>query len=166
MITLGFDASTTCVGWSFTENGVILDCGFIDTKEIEGNRQKAWHVIDVMKKNPLTLKSDSINLEASLSGFSGAHSVVPLARWNAVFEYVLEDYFHKKINLINVSTARKQAFGKARVKGLKSKEYVSLMIAKMFDISKWMVLNKKGNEHKNMEDVKDAIVISLFNNTK
>jgi len=162
MITLGFDASTTCVGWAFTESGIILDCGFIDTSKYEGNRQKAWAVIEIMKNNPLTEKAEVVNLEASLAGFAGAHSIVPLARWNAVFEYVLEEHFKKKINLLNVSTARKAVFGKARVKGLKSKVYVKTMIERMFDMTPWIKYNKIKNVDKHMEDVYDALVISLY----
>ena len=33
MVTLGLDASTTCVGYAFTEDKKILDMGFIDIKK-------------------------------------------------------------------------------------------------------------------------------------
>lgn len=165
MISLGFDASTSTVGWAFTEDGKILDCGFIDISKIKGNREKAWEVINQIKSNPLTEKAGVVNLEGSLSGFSGPSSrtvVVQLARWNAIFEYVLQDYFKVPTHLVNVSTARKQIFGKARVKGMKPKEYVKIMVDKSYDMSKWTINNSRGDADKRMEDVRDALVISLY----
>jgi hypothetical protein len=168
-MNLGFDASTNVVGFAFVENKNIFDCGFIDISKIKGNREKAWFVIESLKSHSLLSKIDSINLEASLSGFAGPSSravIVMLARWNAVFEYVLEDYFKKEINLVNVATARKQAFGKAKIKGMKPKEYVKMMMDKMYDLTPWEKTNKLGNIDKRIEDVRDAVVIALYNSPK
>lgn len=165
MISLGFDASSTTVGYAFTKDKKILDAGFIDISKYEGNRTKAWAVIDVLSKNQYISKIEQINLEACLSGFAGPSNravVIMLARWNAVFEYVLCDYYKKPVNLINVNTARKQVFGKAKVKGMKPKEYVKMMIDKMYDMTAWQVKNKAGNVDKRVEDTYDAVVISLY----
>jgi len=162
MISLGFDASTATVGYAFIEDKKILSTGFIDISKVEGNRNKAWYVISEMVKNPLFDKVDTINLEASLAGFSGANVVVMLAKWNAVFEYVLEEHFKKPINLINVSTARKQAFGKARIKGIKPKPFVESEINKLYDMTPWIVYNKIKNIDKRCADMYDAIVIGLY----
>lgn len=165
MISLGFDASTSCVGWAFTENGKILDCGYIDISDITGNRAKAWFVIEKLKSHPLTDKIGQVNLEGSLSGFGGPANravVVLLARWNAIFEYVLEDHFKRPVNLVNVSSARKQVFGKASIAGLKPKEYVKMMIEDRFDMTPWIVLNRNKVPDKKNEDTYDAVVISLF----
>ena len=165
MISLGLDASTSTVGFAFVEDKKILSAGFIDVSKVEGNRSKAWFVVDFLKKNLLVDKVEQINLEASLSGFSGPSNrkvVILLARYNAVLEYVLQDWFKKRVNLVNVSTARKQAFGKARIKGVKSKAFVESQISKLYDLSKWEIKNKKGTLDKRIEDVRDAIVIALF----
>jgi hypothetical protein len=169
MITLGFDASSVTVGFSFVEDKKILDCGFIDISKIEGNRSKAWFVIETLKNHVLISNVGKINLEASLSGFAGPSNrsvVILLARWNAVFEYVLEDYFKKNINLINVATARKQVFGKAKIKGMKPKEYVKMMMDKLYDLTPWERINKIGNVDRRIEDVRDAVVIALYNSPK
>ncbi len=162
MITLGLDASTSCVGYAYTEDGKILSAGFIDISKIVGNRQKAWYVVGILKSHPHIEKVGPINLEASLAGFSGANVVVLLAKWNAVLEYVLEDAFSKKINLVNVSTARKQVFGMARIKGMDSKLFVKTKLEQMFDMTPWQTLNKLKNLDKRCEDAYDAVVMSLY----
>jgi hypothetical protein len=165
MITLGFDASTTTVGFAFTEGKEILDTGFIDISKIVGNREKVWHVIDFLSVHFLIKKVDRINLEAALNGFSGPSSksvVIMLARFNAVLEYVLADHYKKPVHLVNVNTARKQVFGKSKVKGIKPKEYVKVTLDSMYDMTPWFVYNKIKNVDKRMEDAYDAVVISLY----
>lgn len=165
MIILGLDASTSVVGFAFTEDKKILSAGFIDISKVAGNRAKAWFVIDYLKTHKLIDKVDQINLEGSLAGFSGPSSrtvVIMLARWSAVFEYVLQEYYKKPVNLVNVNTARKQVFGKARIVGMKPKIYVKLMLDKLYDMTPWQVKNKIGNVDKRVEDIYDAVVISLF----
>jgi hypothetical protein len=88
--------------------------------------------------------------------------VVQLARWNAVLEYVLEDFFKRPVNLVNVSTARKQLFGKARIKGIKPKAYVKMELDKLYDMTPWIVYNKVKHIDKRVEDVYDAAVIALY----
>jgi hypothetical protein len=141
----------------------------VDISKIEGNRQKAWTVIDVIKSNPLTEKVGRVNLEGSLSGFSGPANravVVKLARWNAIFEYVLEDVFKQSVNLVNPSTARKNVFGKAKIEGVDPKTFVKSMVDSTYDMSPYTVLNKLKNPDKRMEDVYDALVISLYDPLK
>lgn len=161
---LGLDASTTTVGWAFTNSGSILDAGFYDISDIIGNRNKSKYVVDKLKANPLSSSTTSVNLEGSLSGFSGPSSrtvVVMLARYNAVLEYVLQNNF-PKVNLVGAQTARKQVLGAARLDGMKPKEFVKMKFEKMFDLSKFEIKNKKGLSDKRMEDVRDAVVMSLY----
>ena len=169
MITLGFDASTTTVGYAFIENKVILDAGYIDISDKDTSREKAWKVINIIKENPLIGKVNRIVLESALSGFAMGKAqqqiLLKLAKFNAVFEYIVEDALSIKVTLVNVSTARKNAFGKAREKGIKSKEFVLAMFKLLnIDIKKWTVINRIGNEDKRMEDVRDAIVLGLYEN--
>jgi hypothetical protein len=142
-----------------------LSAGFIDISKVEGNRAKARYVIDLFKHDPLSVQVEQVNLEASLSGFAGPSNravVVQLARWNAVLEYVLEDFFKRPVNLVNVSTARKQLFGKARIKGIKPKAYVKMELDKLYDMTPWIVYNKVKHIDKRVEDVYDAAVIALY----
>ena len=48
MVTLGLDASTTCVGYAVTEDEIILDMGFIDIKKQKTPTQKAFKVLEIL----------------------------------------------------------------------------------------------------------------------
>ena len=97
------------------------------------------------------------------SGFTKQQTIVLLARWNGVFEYILSDYFKRDVVLVNVNTARKKVFGKCRVKGIPAKEYVKMNIPKKVPyISDFEVKNKKGIIDKRNGDMYDAVVISMY----
>ena len=171
MISLGLDASTTTCGFAFTdETRKILHAGFIDLTPFTTNRDKAWAIINRLKTEQLWSKIDRVNLEAALSGFSGPSSrtvVVKLARFSATLQYVLEDTFGlDKLNLVNATTARKQLFGKARINGVKPKEFVRASMDVLYDTTPWQVKNKIGNVDKRYEDVLDAIVSAVHTPTK
>ena len=166
MVILGLDSSTSVTGWAFSETGKILDAGFIDTKKFETTKEKTYHVISILESNKFIDKFSYINLEAALSGFAGGftsqQTIITLARHNAVFAYIIEEHFKKKVNLLSVNTMRKQLFGKCRIKGIKSKEFVKIELEnKINDISKFTVKNKKGNWDERNGDMYDAIVASL-----
>ncbi len=71
MVILGLDSSTSVTGWAFSDNDVILDAGFIDTKKFETTKEKTYHIISVLEKNKLMKSVECINLEAALSGYAG-----------------------------------------------------------------------------------------------
>jgi len=164
---LGLDASTSVVGWSFSENGKILDAGYIDISKLETIKDKSFFVIDVLEKNPLLQKVNSINLESALSGFAGGFTsqqvIIKLTRFNAVFEYIISEKWNKAVNLLNVSTARKKVLGKARIKGMNGKDYVKEFLPKIVsNIKQFEKINKIGNWDKRNGDTYDAIVMSLY----
>ena len=167
MLSLGLDASTTTCGWALTDySKKIISAGFIDLTPHNTNRQKALAVCDHLRGLAEFSSIDRVNLEASLSGFSGPSSrvtIIKLARFSATLQYVLEDVFGlDKLVLVNATTARKQLFGKARIRGTKPKIFVDIELSKLYDISPWIIKNRIGNIDKRMEDVKDAIVIATY----
>ena len=167
MVILGLDSSTSTTGWSFCENGKILSAGFIDTKKLETTKEKTYFVISELEKNPLIKEVTIINLEAALSGFAGGFTsqqvIITLARHNAVFAYIIEEHFKVKVNLLSVNTMRKQLFGKCRIKGVKSKDFVKIELEKILPaVTKFTVLNKKGNWDARNGDMYDGIVCSLY----
>lgn len=169
MVILGLDSSTSTTGWSFCENGKILSAGFVDTKKLETTKEKTFHVISCLKKTNEIKRFDEINLEAALSGFAGGFTsqqvIITLARHNAVFAYIIEEYFKKKVNLLSVNTMRKQLFGKCRIKGIKSKDFVRQELESLVpDVIKFTTQNKKGNWDERNGDVYDAVVASLYKN--
>ena len=166
-IVLGLDASTSIVGWSFAETSSVIDAGFLNVSKFKTNKEKGKFVIDFLSKHSLITSVDHINLEALLSGFGGGltsqQTIITLSRWNAVFEYMLSEYFTFPIVLCNVNTMRKKVFGKARVKGIKPKEYVKQQIPLIVpNISKFEKLNRDGNWDVHNGDMYDAVVASLF----
>ena len=52
MVTLGLDASTTCVGYAFTKDKKILDMGFIDIKKETTPQDKVQKVLEFINNSP------------------------------------------------------------------------------------------------------------------
>ena len=133
MVTLGLDASTTCVGYAFTEDKKILDMGFIDIKKEKTPKDKVQKVLEFINNNSYIDDVNDINIEDNLSGFMGGRTsqqtIIKLAKFNAILCFMLEN-FDFKVHSINPMTARKQVFGKARVKGKKAKQFVQEEIEK------------------------------------
>jgi hypothetical protein len=165
-MTLGFDASTTTCGWAFWDNNTVQDCGFIDTSNLTTNKEKVFFVIDTLKNHPLIGNVNKINLEAALSGFAGGFTsqqvIIKLARFNAIFEYIINEYWKIQVNLVSVNTMRKKAFGKCRIKGIKSKEFVKMQLESKMSLTKWDKTKKSGKWDDRNFDMYDAIVCSMY----
>ena len=166
MVILGLDASTTCVGYAFTEDKKILDMGFIDIKKEKTPRDKVQKVLDFLHKSPYINDVININIEDNLSGFAGGRTsqqvIIKLAKFNAILCFMLEEMFEFNVHSINPMTARKQVFGKARVKGKKAKQFVQEEIEKMYNTKKWCKETARGNWDKRNIDMYDGLVMSLF----
>ena len=165
MVTLGLDASTTCVGYAFTKDKKILDMGFIDIKKETTPKDKVQKVLEFINNSSYIDDVFDINIEDNLSGFAGGRTsqqvIIKLAKFNAILCFMLEN-FDYKVNSINPMTARKQVFGKARVKGKKAKQFVQEEIEKMYNTKKWCKETTRGNWDKRNIDMYDGLVMSLF----
>ena len=165
MVTLGLDASTTCVGYAFTENKKILDMGFIDLKKEKTPKEKVQKVLEIINQQDYIDSVMDINIEDNLSGFMGGRTsqqtIIKLAKFNAILCFMLEN-FDFTVHSINPMTARKQVFGKARIKGLKAKDLVKMKIEKMYDTSKWCKTTPRGYWDKRNIDMYDGLVMSLY----
>jgi len=168
MVTLGIDASTTCVGYAFTDDKKILDMGFIDIKKETTPKEKVEKVLGFLNESPYIDNVVDINVEDNLSGFAGGRTsqqvIVKLAKFNAILCFMLEQIFDIEVNSINPMTARKNVFGKARVKGMKAKDLVKLKIEEMYNTKKWCKHTTRGNWDKRNIDMYDGLVMSLFEN--
>ena len=165
MVTLGLDASTTCVGYAFTEDKKILDMGFIDIKKEKTPKEKVQKVLDFLHESPYIDSVMDINIEDNLSGFAGGRTsqqvIIKLAKFNAILCFMLENLDYEVYN-INPMTARKNVFGKARIKGMKAKDFVKQEIEKMYNTKKWCKKTTRGNWDKRNIDMYDGLVMSLF----
>jgi len=166
MVTLGLDVSTNTVGYAFTEDKSILDMGFINISKQKTIKDKAYRVIEELDINKHTDDIDRIVVEDSLSGFAGGmtrmQTIIKLAKINAVMAFILEWKYQVTVELVNPNTVRKQVFGKARVKGIKAKDYVKQKVEEMFDTEEWCTITTRGNWSKQNLDMYDALVCSLY----
>ena len=165
-MVLGLDVSTSCVGYAFTKDKKIIDMGFIDLKKQKTPKEKTFFVLTHLSKSPYIDEVTKINIEDNLSGFSGGRTsqqvIVKLAKFNAILGFVIEEEFGVEVENINPNTARKQVFGKARIKGVPAKEYVKMKIEKMYDTKKWCKTTSRGNWDKRNIDAYDGLVMSLY----
>ena len=165
MVTLGLDASTTCVGYAFTQDKKILDMGFIDIKKETTPKNKVQKVLEFLNNSSYIDEVYDINVEDNLSGFAGGRTsqqtIIKLAKFNAILCFMLEN-FEYNVHSINPMTARKNVFGKARVKGIKAKDLVKMKIEEMYDTSKWCKTTTRGNWDKRNIDMYDGLVMSLY----
>ena len=166
MVILGLDISTSCVGYAFTKDKKILDMGFIDIKKEKIPKEKVFKVLGFLNKSSYIDKVFTIYVEDNLQGFAGGRTsqqvIVKLAKFNAVLCFVIEDTFEIEVKNINPMTARKSVFGKARVKGIKAKEFVKMKVEQMYDTSKWCKETTRGNWDKRNIDMYDGLVMSLY----
>jgi len=169
MVTLGLDASTTCVGYAFTEDKKILDMGFIDISKEKTPKDKVQKVLGFIHESSYIDDVININIEDNLSGFAGGRTsqqvIIKLAKFNAILCFMLEN-FDFDVHSINPMTARKQVFGKARVKGKKAKQFVQEEIEKMYNTNKWCKHTTRGNWDKRNIDMYDGLVMSLYEQKK
>ena len=166
MVTLGLDASTTCVGYAFTEDKKILDMGFIDIKKEKTPKDKVQKVLGFLNESSYIDNVIDINIEDSLSGFAGGRTsqqvIIKLAKFNAILCFMLEEMFEFEVHNINPMTARKNVFGVARVKGIKAKDLVKSKIEEMYNTKKWCKKTKTGLWDKRNIDMYDGLVMSLY----
>ena len=139
--------------------------GFIDIKKEKTPKDKVQKVLDFLHNSSYIDNVTDINIEDNLSGFAGGRTsqqvIIKLAKFNAILCFMLEN-FEYNVHSINPMTARKQVFGKARVKGKKAKQFVQEEIEKMYNTNKWCKTTTRGNWDKGNIDMYDGLVMSLF----
>ena len=166
MVILGLDVSTTTIGYAYTKYKKIQDMGFIDISKKTSIQEKAYKALDVIEENNNMKKVSKIIVEDNLSGFAfgrtSQQTIIKLAKFNAVFCFIIENATGKPVISVNPATARKKVFGKARVKGIKSKDFVKMKIEEQYDTSNFIKLNNKQQFDKRNIDMYDALVCALY----
>ena len=140
--------------------------GFIDIKKETTPKEKVFKVLEFLNNISYINKIEKINVEDNLQGFAGGRTsqqvIVKLAKFNAILCFQLEEVFEMEVHNINPMTARKNVFGKARVKGIKAKDYVKMKVEQMYDTSEWCKTTTRGNWDKRNIDMYDGLVMSLY----
>ena len=165
-MNLGLDISTTTVGYALVTQTDIHKLGFIDLKKHKDLSEKAWHLFNNLCEHMDLQQVDNIIVEDSLSGFmrgrTSQQTIIKLAKFNAVVCFLLEHQLRKTPVLINATTARKQLFGKSRVKGKTAKDFVKEQVEKKFDVSDHMKTTRTGLWDKRNMDALDALVVGKY----
>tara|TARA_R110000803_G_scaffold3089_1_gene10591 strand:- start:292 stop:795 length:504 start_codon:yes stop_codon:yes gene_type:complete len=163
---LGLDASTTTVGYAFVENKKVIDIGFIPIHTEKTIRDKVKVTLDGINKLDPFDEIDKIYIEDSLSGFmrgrTSQQTIIKLAKFNAVLTYCLEFAYSEIVIGVNPMTARKNLFGKSRVKGVSAKDFVKKEINCLYSLEEYVKLTKTGLWDKRNMDAYDALVCALY----
>jgi len=117
---LGLDISTSTTGYCiFNEDG-LLHMGYICLKKHTGLFEKAAEIKRAMQdiKNKYDIKEIAVeeNLQAFRPGFSSAATLMKLAQFNGVVQWVCYEVFGIPAISFNVNTARKTVGLKIRKK--------------------------------------------------
>ena len=75
---------------------------------------------------------------------------------------MVEEEFQIDVKNINPMTVRKNVFGKARIKGMKAKDFVKRQVEEKYDTKKWCKRTTRGNWDKRNIDMYDGLVMSLY----
>tara|TARA_B100001769_G_scaffold270125_1_gene260901 strand:+ start:769 stop:1272 length:504 start_codon:yes stop_codon:yes gene_type:complete len=163
---LGLDASTTTVGYAFVDGKEIVTMGFIPIQKEDTIRDKVKLTLDTITELDPFEKVEQIYIEDSLSGFmrgrTSQQTIIKLAKFNAVLTYCLEFAYGEIIDGVNPMTARKNLFGKARVKGVSAKDFVKKEINCLYNLEEYVKLTPTGLWDKRNMDGYDALVCALY----
>jgi len=163
---LGLDASTTTVGYAFVDGKDIVTMGFIPIQKEKTIRDKVQLTMDTITELDPFDKIEQIYIEDSLSGFmrgrTSQQTIIKLAKFNAVLVYCLEFAYGEIVEGINPMTARKNLFGKSRVKGVSAKDFVKKEINRLYSLDEYVKLTPTGLWDKRNMDGYDALVCALY----
>jgi len=163
---LGLDISTTTTGYAISTKDSIIDLGFVDLKKQQDISDKAWTLVNHICELDAIESVKTIVVEDSLSGFmrgrTSQQTIIKLAKFNAVVCFLCEHHIRIKPVLVGATTARKQLFGKSRIKGMTAKEFVKNRIEEKYDLEKFTTYNKLGNWDQRNMDAYDALVVSKY----
>jgi len=177
---LGLDISTSCTGYCvFDENG-FYDMGFISLKKYNTLVEKAAYIKSELLriKNTYNITAVAIeeNLQAFRPGFSSAATLMKLAQFNGVVQWIVYESFGLESFSFNVNTARKLVGLKIRKKDkMSTKEQVLAWVSTDLPNYEWPTKTvsrgrNKGQVRKVDEtyDMADAYVIAkaCFNTQK
>ena len=169
---LGLDISTTTTGYCiFNEDG-ILHIGYICLKKHKDIFQKSAEIKRAMQdiKEKYDIKEIAVeqNLQAFRPGLSSAATLMKLAQFNGIVQWVCYEVFNIPAISFNVNTARKTVGLKIKRKDvLSTKEQVFAWVSNQEPDIKWPVRFVTRGRHKGQTkninecyDMADAYVIA------
>lgn len=160
---LGLDISTSITGYTILDdNGIVLECSYIDLKKFKNVYDKAAFSKDKIEKlfNKFNIKK--VYIEESLQMFSmgksSAKTLASLTKFNGIISWIIFNHFNIKPIHIAAITARKKA-GIILEKGVKAKECV---MKHMIKNENWFVVQytKTGKIKLYCYDMADSFIIA------
>ena len=149
-VYLGLDISTSCTGWALTDkNGDPISIGWFDIAKIEGTHLKA----DEVERGLMALpKPTKVFVEDNVLGFtpgrSTAHTIITLAKFNAVVSYICWKLWGVPVVPIPSKKAR-STVGLKIPKGENVKKYVLEWSMNKSDSKFWPTREIKSGKRKN-----------------
>ena len=111
---LGLDISTSCTGWCLLNtDGTFNSAGYIPLSNYKCMFKKAQiaekQILEIASKNKIEKIGIEQNLQSFRSGFSSAHTLSSLSRFNGILSYIVFKMCDITPVFINVNSARKSA---------------------------------------------------------
>jgi Holliday junction resolvasome RuvABC endonuclease subunit len=108
---LGLDISTSCTGYCLFDDKGMVKIGYIDLKKKKTLIEKTKYIkevlTDIASKYNVELIAVEENLQAFRPGFSSAATLMKLAQFNGVVQWIAYEVFGIESISFNVNTARK-----------------------------------------------------------
>ncbi len=164
---LGFDASSTTIGYSIIEIDDNDDIKLIDASYIKPLKkghiiERISHTRDIINNLINKVKPDYIAIEdiiQFMKGKSTAKTIIMLTTFNRMVGLCAFDYLKRPPELFNVMTIR---HGIKIDKKFPAKEEIPGVVAYHLGISFPFELNKKGNIKEENYDKADGIAVALY----
>jgi len=165
---LGFDISSTCIGYSVLEfddttNDVkFIKCNYHKPIKKGNILERLYHTKNIIKKIIDDFKPDYIAVEdiiQFMKNKSSAKTVITLAVFNRMIGLLAHDYLSKSPELFNVMQIR---HGLKKTPVLPKKEEMPELVASHLGIAFPYVYKKKGNIDSVSEDMADSVAVALY----
>lgn len=167
MKILGFDVSSSCIGWCFLyvdsykvikkkKSGVIKPPKSKD--KIENLAKTRDKIVSLIEE----IDPDYIGIEDIIKfmpGKSSANTIIKLTEYNRMVSLASYDYLCESPKLFNVLSIR---HGIKHDKKLPSKEDIPEIVAKHLKFKFKYKLNKNGNKKDENYDESDSIAVALY----
>lgn len=167
-IILGFDCSSTTIGWSTLEwddstNQIIFNqAGYIKPTKNGSIIERIVETRDAVQKIIVEAKPDYIAIEdiiKFMKGKSTAQTIIMLTTFNRMIGLTSYDYLGKSPSLYNVMTIR---HGLKDGKQLPKKEEMPDLVAKHLGITFPYEYGKKGKLKVENFDKADGVAVALY----
>ena len=167
-VILGLDISTSCTGWALVDtDGKLLDIGWFNISGLNGPHEKADFIESGLRGLPMpTHIFVEENVLGCRTGSSTAHTIVTLAKFNAVVSHTCWKVWN--IAPVSIPAIRARSLVGLKVpKGQNAKEHVVKWAMERSPLELWQTRKMKSGKRKGEEvlvhgsvDAADAFLLA------